>query len=129
MAKLQILIADDEVHICRMLQKTLTTPETEVVAVANDGNKAVEQFKAHRPDILLLDINMPFRTGLEALQQIRAEFPEAFVIMLTSVADAGTVQSCLEAGAASYILKDTPLPEIRRMVQQAWQEYKAETAR
>ncbi|MCP3942726.1 MAG: response regulator [Desulfobacteraceae bacterium] len=122
--KLKILIADDEAHIRFMLRTLMLSMNAEVVGEAKDGKEAIELFKKQSPHIMLLDINMPFKSGEEVLKEIIDEFPDAFIIMMSSVSDSETVQNCLEAGAASYILKDTPIMEMKGMISEAWTDHK-----
>ena len=63
---------------------------------------------------------MPIKTGDEALKEIMTEFPDAFVIMLTSVADVEDVEKCLEMGASNYIRKDTSINEIKKIIKETW---------
>jgi len=80
-------------------------PDMELVAEAANGREAVEQFREHRPDITLMDLQMPEMSGIDAIGAIRAEFPEARIIVLTTYA--GDVQAvrALKAGARAYLLK------------------------
>lgn len=122
--KLTVLIADDEAHIRLMLKTIMKSMNTDVVGEAKNGSEAVEIYKNQKPDISLFDINMPVMTGLDALQEIIKEYPDAFIIMMTSVANAETVEKCIECGASGYILKDTAIPEMKEMIKEAWKEYK-----
>lgn len=78
-----------------------------VVAEAATGREAIEQFRTHRPDVTLMDLQMPVMSGLDALIAIRGEFPEARVVMLTTYAGDVQVLRALKAGARGYLLKDT----------------------
>ena len=120
--KPRIIIADDEAHIRMLIKTVFKTMQADVVAEAKNGQEAVDLYRKEKPDLLMLDINMPVKTGPEALSEIRNDYPQAFIIMLTSVADMDTVQNCLEKGASSYILKDTPLNEMKRLIKEAWVE-------
>ncbi|THB69676.1 MAG: response regulator [Gammaproteobacteria bacterium] len=115
-----MMIAEDE-NIIRMLLKAVAK-ETgfEVVAEAENGREAVDIFRVVKPDITLMDINMPKLTGLEALEKIHETNPGACVIMLTSVADMDSVRKAIDLGAANYILKDTPVEEIEEMIRDTW---------
>ena len=77
------------------------------MAEATNGREAVQQFRAHRPDVTLMDLQMPEMSGLDAISAIRGEFPEARIIALTT--GAGDVQAlrALKAGSLGYLLKDT----------------------
>jgi DNA-binding NarL/FixJ family response regulator len=78
-----------------------------VVAEASNGREAIQQFRAHRPDITLMDLQMPEMSGLDALIAIRGEFPEARIIVLTTYRGDVQVLRALKAGARGYLLKDT----------------------
>jgi len=79
--------------------------DMEVVAEASDGREALEQFREHRPDITLMDLQMPRMSGIDATSAIRAEFPEARIIILTTHAGDVQVSRALKAGARAYLLK------------------------
>ncbi len=118
--KPRVLLADDETHLRILMKTVMTSMNCEIAGEAKNGVEAVELFKIEKPDLLLLDINMPEKTGEEALKEIIGEFPDAFVIMLTSLADMESVERCLTLGAANYIRKDTPLEEIKKTIKDTW---------
>ncbi len=94
-------------------------PDMTVVAEASNGREAVEQFRIHRPDVTLMDLQMPEMTGVEAIAAIRAEFPPARIIVLTTYVGDAQVMRALEAGARGYLLKSVlrkELPEAIRLV-------------
>jgi DNA-binding NarL/FixJ family response regulator len=76
-----------------------------LVAEASNGLDAVEKFRLHRPDVTLMDLQMPGLNGLEALSQIQAEFPGARIVVLTTYSGDAQVVAALRAGARGYILK------------------------
>ena len=80
-------------------------PDMSVVAEAEDGAAAVEKFRTHRPDVTLIDLEMPTLNGIDAISQIRGEFPEARIIVLTTYTGDVKVVKALKAGARAYILK------------------------
>jgi DNA-binding NarL/FixJ family response regulator len=86
--------------------------DMEVVAEATNGREAIEQFRRHRPDITLMDLQMPEMGGLDAMAAIRGEFPEARIIVLTTYT--GDVQAlrAIKAGARGYLLKNTLHKEL-----------------
>ena len=84
-----------------------------------NGAEAVSLYKSLKPDLMLLDVNMPFKTGTDALGEVMKECPEARVVMLTSVADMDTVKRCVTLGAKGYIRKDTPPEQIKTLVANA----------
>ena len=112
----EILIVDDEAHIRVFLKSALKRMPCRIVGEAVNGREAVEKYRELRPDLVLLDQNMPHMNGEEALAQIIAADPEAQVVLLTSVSDADSVQKCISLGARDYIRKDLELDEIRRLI-------------
>jgi DNA-binding NarL/FixJ family response regulator len=82
-------------------------PDMTVVAEASNGREAIQQFRAHLPDVTLMDIQMPEMNGLDALIAIRAEFPQAKVIVLTTYEGDVHILRALKAGAQGYLLKNT----------------------
>jgi len=120
--KVRVLLADDESHIRTLMKTVFSSMGCEVVAEAKNGQEAVDLYSQHKPNMVLLDVNMPFKDGVQALQEIRAADPNAFVIMLTSVSTMETVEQCVVAGAVGYIRKDTPIAEIKKIVKETWLE-------
>lgn len=84
----------------------------EVVAEACNGREALEQFRKHHPDIALMDLQMPQMSGVDAISAIRAEFPEARIIILTTHAGDVQVSRALKAGARAYLLKGSLRNEL-----------------
>jgi DNA-binding NarL/FixJ family response regulator len=115
--KLRVIVADDEALYRLMIKSMLQTIHCEVVGEAKDGEEAVEMFRTRRPDLVLMDIHMPVMNGETALRKIKAEFPDARVVMLTSLAGMDTVKNCASLGALQYIRKDTPPSDIRDLIQ------------
>jgi DNA-binding NarL/FixJ family response regulator len=105
---IRVLAADDHA-LLREGIATLIADERDMTLVAEavNGREAIEQFRRHRPDVTLMDLQMPEMSGLEALSVIRAEVPDARVIVLTTYAGDVQVVRALRAGAAAYLLKNT----------------------
>ncbi|MFC3563229.1 response regulator [Pedobacter jamesrossensis] len=104
----KILIADDHSMMINGLKLILAArPDFNVFATANNGLEAIELIKKDKPDVVLLDINMPLLNGYQTLQIIKTDFPEIKVIILSMSADRKTVLRMLEAGANSYLFKNT----------------------
>src|ERR1700687_2527290 len=82
-------------------------PDMQLIAEASSGLEAVRQFRAHKPDITLMDLQMPEMSGLDAMITIRGEFPEARIIVLTTYSGDVQVLRALKAGAHAYLLKNT----------------------
>jgi DNA-binding NarL/FixJ family response regulator len=93
--------------------------EIEVVAEAADGEDAVRQARALRPDVVLMDLLMPRMDGIQATAIIREELPETEVIALTSVLEDRSVVSAVKAGAIGYLLKDTQAEDLCRAIKAA----------
>ncbi|HET7293492.1 MAG TPA: response regulator transcription factor [Vicinamibacteria bacterium] len=87
-----------------------------LVAQAGNGREAIQQFRTHRPDVTLMDLQMPEMNGLDALLAIRAEFPEARIIMLTTYEGDVHILRALKAGAQGYLLKGTLHSELLRTI-------------
>lgn len=122
--KIRAMIAEDENHVRKLIQMILLSMNCEVVGEATNGKQAVEMFINLKPNILLLDINMPLKSGKEALAEIRKRYSNAFVIMMTSLADKETVEDCIKLGASGFIRKDVPIDEIKEIIKKTWQAYK-----
>lgn len=122
--KIRILIADDETHVRKYIRAVLERMNAEVIGEAADGMQALTLFAETKPHLLLLDINMPVKSGKTVLKDIMARFPKAFVIMLTSLVDPETVEDCIALGASGYIRKDVGIDEMQAIIKQAWQNYK-----
>jgi len=117
---IRILAVDDHPLFRHGIAALLATqPDMQLIAEGTNGRDAVRQFRAHRPDVTLMDLQMPDMSGLEATIAIRAEFPEARIIVLTTYAGDVQVVRALKAGARAYLLKplvDTELLATIRSV-------------
>jgi len=122
--KPKVLIVEDEDHVRRLLKSIIESMNCEVVGEAKNGKDAVVQYFRLKPHMLLLDINMPIMTGKKALAAIRAKHPNAFVIMITSLADKETIEDCMALGAAGFIRKDLPIDEIKAVIRKTWRAFR-----
>jgi DNA-binding NarL/FixJ family response regulator len=105
-SKIRILAADDHPILRQGLAALLSNElDMQLVAEASNGREALEQFRLMRPDVTLLDVQMPEMSGIEAITAIRAEFPSARIIILTTYAGDVLAQRALKAGAQGYVLK------------------------
>ena len=120
--KIRALLADDEKHVRMLIKAVLMPLDCEVVGEAENGEQAVTLYRELRPDVVLLDVNMPVKDGKEALRDIMAFDGKAVVIMLTSMSDAATVQAAIDLGATFYIRKDTPPAQMREILKDTWQQ-------
>lgn len=92
--------------------------DMELVAEASTGRDAIQQFKKHQPDVTLMDLRLPDMNGIDVLISIRAEFPNARIIMLTTFECDVEIQRALEAGARGYVLKSMPPKELLEVIRQ-----------
>jgi two-component system NarL family response regulator len=104
---IRILVADDNFLVRLGLGAVLNAQSgMTVVAEAGNGRQAVELFRQHTPDIVLMDLRMPLMTGVEATKAIRSEYPGARIIVLTTYDGDEDIYRALQAGARAYLLKD-----------------------
>jgi DNA-binding NarL/FixJ family response regulator len=116
-APVRVLIADDQKVVREGLAVLLgLLPGIEVVGAAADGDEAVHQAAALRPDVVLMDLNMPRCNGVEATERLRAAQSASRVVVLTTYSDDAWVFSALQAGALGFLTKDAGAEEIRRAI-------------
>ena len=110
----KILLVDDEPHVRKFValiaRQALGTKHS--LVEASDGDQALELYQSTHPDLVLLDVNMPRRDGIETLRALREIDPEVAVVMLTSLTNRQTIEQAAELGAIHYLRKDTPKDEI-----------------
>ena len=113
MTTIRILLADDHPIVRDGLRAILgTQPDFEVVGEAAHGAEVLRQVDALRPDLLLLDLEMPRMDGVETLRQLRAEHPQVRVLVFTAFDTDERIMGALRAGAQGYLLKGTPREEL-----------------
>jgi two-component system NarL family response regulator len=115
--KIRILVAEDHL-VARVGVSTIVNmqPDMTVVAEASNGQQAVELYRKHRPDVTLLDMRMPGMGGVEAATAIRAEFPSARMIALTTYGGDEDIRRALAAGVLAYLTKDVLHDELLKAI-------------
>jgi len=114
---MKVIICDDQAIVRDGLEMLLKLePDIDVVGTAEDGATAVEMVAKEKPDLVLMDLKMPVMNGVEATRQIRAKYPEVKVLVLTTYDDDEWVFDAIQAGAAGYLLKDTPRDEVVKVI-------------
>lgn len=111
----RILVVDDESLSCGMLEEFLSGSGYEV-SLALNGDEAIEAALKTRPDLVLLDVKMPGKSGMETLQELRAIVPEAPVIMLTGLYDEVLARQAEAEGAAGYVTKPVHLGRLLELI-------------
>jgi DNA-binding NarL/FixJ family response regulator len=110
---IRVLLVDDHALFRRGLRVTLDLePDMAVVGESGDGAEALQRAAETLPDVVLMDVKMPRRDGIEACAAIKAAVPSAKILMLTMSDDEGDLYSAIKAGATGYLLKDLPLDEV-----------------
>lgn len=112
---MKILLADDQILFRTMLENVLKKDdEFEVIGAVSNGQDAIEMTVEYRPDMVLLDIQMPVKSGDQALREIKEKVPTTKVVMLTTFEDSENIQSTYLGGADGYLVKDMH-PEVLKM--------------
>jgi DNA-binding NarL/FixJ family response regulator len=110
---IRVLVVDDHPVVRRGISDLLAAePDVDVVGLAGDGAEAVDRAAQLRPDVVLMDIEMPRVDGVEATRRIAALTPDSAVVILTTFADRARITRALDAGAAGYLLKDAEPAEL-----------------
>jgi DNA-binding NarL/FixJ family response regulator len=117
---IRVLLADDHGVIRDGLGRLIEAlPDVELAGVAADGQQAVDRARALRPDVVLMDLEMPRLDGIQATKRILEERPETAVLVLTSFSDRPRIMGALEAGACGYLLKDVSSDEVAEGIRAA----------
>src|SRR6266516_834711 len=116
-ALVRVLVVDDQQLVRDGIASLLRVQDgISVVGTATNGQEALEQARALRPDVILMDVRMPVMNGVEATIQILREVPSCSILMLTTFDDEEYVRDALRAGARGYLLKDLPAQDLAHAV-------------
>jgi DNA-binding NarL/FixJ family response regulator len=111
--QIRIITVDDHPVLRQGIAALISDqPDMTLVAEATNGREAIQQFRAHRPDVTLMDLQMPEMNGLDAMIAIRGEFPDARIIVLTTYTGDVQARRALQAGARAYLLKNSLHKEL-----------------
>jgi DNA-binding NarL/FixJ family response regulator len=117
----RVVVVDDQELFRRGLTMLLgVEPDIEVIGEAGDGNSAIELVLEKVPDVVLLDVRMPKRSGLEACMRIKEQVPSARIIMLTVSDEESDLYEAVKNGASGYLLKDASIDQVAQAIRQEW---------
>ena len=118
---LRVLIVDDHALFRRGLLMVLKQEEDiDVVGEASDGHEAVEKAAELMPDVILMDVRMPKRSGIEATQQVKELLPHVKILMLTISDEEADLYEAIKAGASGYLLKEISIDEVADAIRSVW---------
>ena len=119
---IRVLIADDHAVVREGLRTLINTePGMSVIGEAQDGSEAIRQCVALQPDVLLLDMVMPHKSGLEVIDEVRQEIPQARILVLTSFASDDVVFPAIKSGALGYLLKNSSPQRLLQAIRDVYQ--------
>ena len=119
--RLRVMVADDHALFRRGLQMVLEAePDIDLIGEASDGVEAVERSQELMPDVILMDVRMPKRSGIEAASQIKDLLPHVKILMLTISDEEADLYDAIKAGASGYLLKEIPIEEVADAIRSVW---------
>jgi len=119
--RLRVMVVDDHALFRRGLEMVLgDEPDIELVGEASDGEEAVQKAAEVMPDIVLMDVRMPKRSGIEATAEIKELMPHVKILMLTISDEETDLYDAIKAGASGYLLKEIPIEEVADAIRGVW---------
>jgi len=119
--RLRVLVVDDHALFRRGLEMVLgSEPDLELVGEASDGQEAIEKAQETMPDVVLMDVRMPKRGGIDACTAIHDAVPSTKIIMLTISDEEADLYDAIKAGASGYLLKEIPIEEVADAIRSVW---------
>ena len=115
-SELKVLICDDSILVRKKLNDTLKKAGVAAVYEAKDGVQAVEEYKAKQPDVVFMDIVMPEKTGLEALEEIKSYNADAKVVMASTIGTQSNLTAAIKAGAFDFLQKPVQDEDIYKIL-------------
>ncbi len=117
--RIRVLCVDDHPLLREGIAAIINSqPDMVLIAEASNGTEAIQKFKEHRPDVTLMDLRLPDINGVDSLMAIRADAPDARIIMLSTFEGDVEIQRALQAGARAYLLKNMPPKELVEVIRQ-----------
>ncbi len=119
--RLRVMVVDDHALFRRGLEMVLgNESDLELVGEASDGQEAIEKAQETMPDVVLMDVRMPKRSGIEATAQIKELLPHVKILMLTISDEEADLYDAIKAGASGYLLKEIPIEEVADAIRSVW---------
>ena len=116
MDKIKVLLADDVKVMRSLLKSSLSTFDVDVVSEVDNGNEVVDKVRELAPDIVFLDISMPGKNGLDVLQELKENFSNLFVAMISGHNSFDNIKRSMELGADGFVVKPYNTVKIREMI-------------
>jgi len=117
MKKIKVLLADDVKVMRSLLKSNLSAFDVEIVSEIDNGDEVVDLVRTHSPDIVFLDISMPGKNGLEVLKELKSEFADIFVAMISGHNTFENIKRSMELGADGFVIKPYTAIKIREMIE------------
>lgn len=119
---MRVLVVDDSRIMLKKMALMLTKLRFEVVATAENGHRAIEEYARERPDLVTMDVSMPVMDGIEATDRIVRNYPEARILMVTAIGQQEMVLSAMRNGASGYVLKPVEEGKLSAAISNAFKK-------